>query len=975
MAEASKIKINGTTYNLSAPDSSVLTVKEGGMIGTVSVNTKGNVAVESLTKHVNLEAAGSIQMKPTNQIIVDTGRRMEQAIAEGKDPADNNECVFEVKYDDISKDNPPLDDEPHGYLKLKARAIDLRCHEHGGIALQIAGSDSDKHENKIKFESDRKVDISLGNPQTSSQRSTYYTGEGGKGLEFGTFNNLHTSLYTGDYRFKADASVFPATRGEIEQVSTGKYDYPTQADDFKDKIVNSNSATWSEIVNVARKYADGEIRPAMDDYYTKEETDDRIAIAVTEASDIVVADDLNTDSSAKALSARQGKALREMVEDLGGAHNAYDSIEKIAPYLYSLNYSNLDYDYAYEYYRTHFIDIDGGCSAVRNGNFYGRNYDWTYDNTAAFVIRTPHEKNRAASIAICAGIPELSDSFVESRGYSELYKALPFRTLDGINEYGVFCNDNVVPKGEAGEGIPTTGTNPDSSVSICMLMLPRYILDHYKSAAEAVADIPNLNVYAPESESFAHYEIHTLLGDANSTYIIEYVNNEVVIVDFSDSSKAYYNRPYMTNFFISLLHDLNEDGTITRNTDSSVNQCGVTKYGAGLERYNILAQNYAEGSTHDGMVSLMKKVRYTNAYKDETLPRWNSESVGDYTAAGYKDITITSPDSDFDLPYSISQEWFLNRSRTDGSTWQTVTCSVYDIQNKVLTLISQEDNVERKFNFDEYYTAAEVDAKFASGEMVEYIDEVKDNIFFSKNEDGTKKNLKLDVKDLTSAKIAVEAVKDIELTTENNIVVTADKVKLVDPVDETASAMVEAVGGISMGETPRVSFLTTKISAKAKLTDVAPTLGISYLNNFAGTVYYDNTVGKLHVPMEFTVFYTDTTATNLYKPTATSSKTTVYYADGTQPNDGEVHFVQNVDLGEVFIVEINSSKQAKKEPKPYSTSEGYENVILEPISYVPEEWFVVLPPMQETVIDTVPVADIIELAKHKDALLALLQNN
>ena len=79
------------------------------------------------------------------------------------------------------------------YAKMKARAFDFRCYDHGGIALQIAGADSSGKENKIKFESDR----------TSAIGATpTYCKEGGKGLEFGTFNNEHTSLYTGDYRFK-----------------------------------------------------------------------------------------------------------------------------------------------------------------------------------------------------------------------------------------------------------------------------------------------------------------------------------------------------------------------------------------------------------------------------------------------------------------------------------------------------------------------------------------------------------------------------------------------------------------------------------------------------------------------------------------------------------------------------------------------------------------------------------------------------
>lgn len=131
------------------------------------------------------------------------------------------------------------------YAKMKARAFDFRCHDHGGIALQIAGHDSAGNENKIKFESDRTTAIGA---------TPAYCKEGGKGLEFGTFNNEHTSLYTGDYRFKGDANVFGVTRNTPVLDDKGKTDYPTQGDDFKDVIdVLTPRATWNEIIDAAKK--------------------------------------------------------------------------------------------------------------------------------------------------------------------------------------------------------------------------------------------------------------------------------------------------------------------------------------------------------------------------------------------------------------------------------------------------------------------------------------------------------------------------------------------------------------------------------------------------------------------------------------------------------------------------------------------------------------------------------------------------
>lgn len=127
------------------------------------------------------------------------------------------------------------------YVKHHGRAFDFRCHDHGGIALQIAGKDSDSHENKIKFESDRTNAI--------TQSAGTYNGEGGKGLEFATFNNLHTSIFTNDYRFNKDGKIYAVTREAPVSVD-GKTDYPTQGDDFKDVLNENLSCTWEDLVKL-----------------------------------------------------------------------------------------------------------------------------------------------------------------------------------------------------------------------------------------------------------------------------------------------------------------------------------------------------------------------------------------------------------------------------------------------------------------------------------------------------------------------------------------------------------------------------------------------------------------------------------------------------------------------------------------------------------------------------------------------------
>lgn len=128
--------------------------------------------------------------------------------------------------------NVNSDKNTKGYLKVRAQAIDLRCEDHGGIALQPKGSDGQGNMNKIKFEHG-----------------------GGDGLEFGTFNTEHTSLFTGDYRFNKAGVIRLATRTTTASDkadpndATTTYKYVKAADDFYDNIdQNDPTCTWEDIV-------------------------------------------------------------------------------------------------------------------------------------------------------------------------------------------------------------------------------------------------------------------------------------------------------------------------------------------------------------------------------------------------------------------------------------------------------------------------------------------------------------------------------------------------------------------------------------------------------------------------------------------------------------------------------------------------------------------------------------------------------
>lgn len=247
--------------NSGSVGSSTVTVDTAGV---VSVNSKGNTTI-SATKHVNIEPAyvanggegtyGDVQIKPGDDITLEShhrslDKRDEITIktSNGQDGAAKAPVKLQIISADMtlsSKGKTGNDSNVtnvnvttgngKGYLKVRAQAIDLRCEEHGGIALQPKGEDGQNHMNKIKFEHG-----------------------GGDGLEFGTFNTEKTSIFTDEYRFNKNGVWKMATRQKElsdkadENDSTTTYKYIKQSDDFYDMISqNDEQCTTRDIIKTA----------------------------------------------------------------------------------------------------------------------------------------------------------------------------------------------------------------------------------------------------------------------------------------------------------------------------------------------------------------------------------------------------------------------------------------------------------------------------------------------------------------------------------------------------------------------------------------------------------------------------------------------------------------------------------------------------------------------------------------------------
>lgn len=392
------------------------------------------------------------------------------------------------------------------------------------------------------------------------------------------------------------------------------------------------------------------------------------------------------------------------------------SLIKVEDYLYKISYDNLDYDFAEEYLNTHYFPI-GACSSVRKNNLYGRKYDWYYDYTPEFITYLPAIDKKHSSISICHGVGELTAQFVDTGKYSDVYKVVPFTALDGINDAGIVCNINVVPSGDWGT---TSGTIPaiELKQNLNTFTVLRFVLDNFDNATSAVEylrDYCSIKMIHTDNQNI---ECHYMIADSLKTYVVEFLNNQIEIIDISEN-------PYMTNFYLKNAEFNASTGLVDRTT--------LTSHGQGVERYELIANSYDNISTKEQMSNLMYELNYTNSYKLETTPFWYTEFTGDFETWG--DLTVTSPIEDFDgiIAYSINE--YQNRSRDNKSTWHSVHTSVYDMENKILYIIPQETENEYTINFpitndllDGKQNVADNNLTTESKTVVGAINELKDSI-------------------------------------------------------------------------------------------------------------------------------------------------------------------------------------------------------------------------------------------------------
>ncbi len=365
-------------------------------------------------------------------------------------------------------------------------------------------------------------------------------------------------------------------------------------------------------------------------------------------------------------------------------------VTKHADYLYSYEADN------YGTEAPSYVIMDGvgrfpmfGCSAVRNGNFYGRNLDFNINELCEFVISTKVTDTRKhASIGVVNPLfYTITNDMVKAGLPDSVLNYIPWLTMDGINDAGLVCNINVVNMADIKE-TPHTNTNPGAP-KIMVMNLVRALLDNCKDVEEAKAFILAHDITPIPTT----WDGHIMIADPNKTVIVEFTGEKGNEVKFVEQEQM-----IMTNFYNHLFKEEN----FLR--DRSINN--FPNHSCGMERYFILSDNYATGNSMQGMWDLLKKVKYTQAYDTTVDPFWCSEYYDtpkiptfDEHPMSYwtKEKVLKEEEPQKEIAayekYKATGEYNL-----DDGLWFTTHNSTYDIANKTLWVTVRE-KYEKHYEF------------------------------------------------------------------------------------------------------------------------------------------------------------------------------------------------------------------------------------------------------------------------------------
>ena len=303
-------------------------------------------------------------------------------------------------------------------------------------------------------------------------------------------------------------------------------------------------------------------------------------------------------------------------EELGLENrHSYLSIERLRKYLYRVTFDALPEDNGSE------SPVVGGCSSyVKDGKLYS-NYDWNYDNTASFIVRTRDFEGQS-----------MVEGLTDGNLNEELIAQLPYRIHRGVNNHGIKVATHILYNDWGWTGV--------GERNIKLTRLPFLILTKVKSMATIAQDLSGVidNLYCPEGLAALGYLLQVLVTDGTTTYAILPPTSE----GRSFVLQNITSNPKLANFrWVARSEVSRTDGDIqTRPT--------------GIERFNM-------------MPCPLEDLRFTKAYES---PDRLSEFIG------LRGTTKESSEAQLLELYNLARTEYLRRAR-DGKTWQTVESAVY----------------------------------------------------------------------------------------------------------------------------------------------------------------------------------------------------------------------------------------------------------------------------------------------------------
>ncbi|MCQ2957136.1 MAG: linear amide C-N hydrolase [Mycoplasmoidaceae bacterium] len=205
----------------------------------------------------------------------------------------------------------------------------------------------------------------------------------------------------------------------------------------------------------------------------------------------------------------------------------HSNIVHRAKYLHEITFDDYIYD-------SNFVttkEAKGfGCSSVRNGNYYGRNFDYVFNDVPEFVVRVKanKEKKRHASIGIATHFGLHEEKLLKGE-YQDQIDLIPNITLDGINDAGLICSHNVVSmepnEVEGHKYDPQTNPENKEAKQLHMLFVPRYVLDNAATVEEAINLLTDNNVNIMGNLNGEH-NLHIMIADATRTCIVEFFHKK-----------------------------------------------------------------------------------------------------------------------------------------------------------------------------------------------------------------------------------------------------------------------------------------------------------------------------------------------------------------------------------------------------------------------------------------------------------------